>query len=377
MKTEKNSVNIVGMIGTQRETVSNARAIVSVFGGGINPGSELPRGIDPDYILEFARAHENSDFDMVLTGYSSSTPDGFEVTSYAAGHTKRIGFLIAHRPGFIMPTLAARKIATLDQLTQGRIALHIISGGSDKEQRSDGDWINHDARYRRTDEYMGLLRRIWREREPFDHEGEFYRFEDVYSQVRCFQDPNVPLYFGGASDIALEVGSKRADVFALWGEPLSAIKERITDITNRALSHNRKIKFSLSVRPILGVTESEAWARAESILQQVQQATLGKIDPGQPARLQSEGSRRLLRFAEQRDVHDDRLWMPIASASGAAGNTTCLVGTAEQVADSLMKYFDLGCDTFIIRGFDPLQDAKEYGKDLIPLIRQKASNRMC
>ena len=377
MKTEKHSVNIVGMIGTQRETVSNARATVSVFGGGINPGSELPRGIDPDYILEFARAHEDSDFDMVLTGYSSSTPDGFEVTSYAAGHTKRIGFLIAHRPGFIMPTLAARKIATLDQLTQGRIALHIISGGSDKEQRSDGDWINHDARYRRTDEYMGLLRRIWREREPFDHEGEFYRFEDVYSQVRCFQDPNVPLFFGGASDIALEVGSKRADVFALWGEPLSAIKERITDITNRALSHNRKIKFSLSVRPIIGVTESEAWARAESILQQVQQATLGKINPGQPARLQSEGSRRLLRFAEQRDVHDDRLWMPIASASGAAGNTTCLVGTAEQVADSLMKYFDLGCDTFIIRGFDPLQDAKEYGKDLIPLIRQKASNRMC
>jgi len=377
MKTEKHSVNIVGMIGTQRETVSNARATVSVFGGGINPGSELPRGIDPDYILEFARAHEDSDFDMVLTGYSSSTPDGFEVTSYAAGHTKRIGFLIAHRPGFIMPTLAARKIATLDQLTQGRIALHIISGGSDKEQRSDGDWINHDARYRRTDEYMGLLRRIWREREPFDHEGEFYRFEDVYSQVRCFQDPNVPLFFGGASDIALEVGSKRADVFALWGEPLSAIQERITDITNRALSHNRKIKFSLSVRPIIGVTESEAWARAESILQQVQQATLGKIDPGQPARLQSEGSRRLLRFAEQRDVHDDRLWMPIASASGAAGNTTCLVGTAEQVADSLMKYFDLGCDTFIIRGFDPLQDAKEYGKDLIPLIRQKASNRMC
>ena len=377
MKTENNSVNIVGMIGTQRETVSNERAIVSVFGGGINPGSELPRGIDPDYILEFARAHEDSDFDMVLTGYSSSTPDGFEVTNYAAGHTKRIGFLIAHRPGFIMPTLAARKIATLDQLTQGRIALHIISGGSDKEQRSDGDWINHDARYRRTDEYMGLLRRIWREREPFDHEGEFYRFEDVYSQVRCFQDPNVPLFFGGASDIALEVGSKRADVFALWGEPLSAIKERITDITNRALSHNRKIKFSLSVRPIIGVTESEAWARAESILHQVQQATLGKIYPGQPARLQSEGSRRLLRFAEQRDVHDDRLWMPIASASGAAGSTTCLVGTAEQVADSLMKYFDLGCDTFIIRGFDPLQDAKEYGKDLIPLIRQKASNRMC
>ena len=66
--------------------------------------------------------------------------------------------------------------------------------------------------------------------------------------------------------------------------------------------------------------------------------------------------------------------MPIAAASGAAGSTTCLVGTAKQVADSLLKYFDLGGDTFIIRGFDPIADAKEYGEDLIPLIRQKASN---
>ena len=66
--------------------------------------------------------------------------------------------------------------------------------------------------------------------------------------------------------------------------------------------------------------------------------------------------------------------MPIAAASGAAGSTTCLVGTAEQVADSLSKYFELGCDTFIIRGFDPIADAKEYGEDLIPLIRQNAAN---
>ena len=157
MKNDRPHVNIVGMIGTQRESAANSGATVSVFGGGINPGSDIPQGIDPDYILEFAQVHENSGFDMVLTGYSSSTPDGFEVTSYAAAHTRRIGFLIAHRPGFVTPTLAARKIATLDQLTKGRIALHIISGGSDKEQRSDGDWIGHDDRYRRTDEYLSLI----------------------------------------------------------------------------------------------------------------------------------------------------------------------------------------------------------------------------
>ena len=373
MPDTANLVRIVGMIGVQREASAAAGATVSVFGGGINPGAVLPAGIDPDYILQFAQVHEDSGFDMVLTGYSSSTPDGFEVAGYAAAHTKKLGYLIAHRPGFVMPSLAARKAATLDQLTRGRIALHIISGGSDREQRSDGDWLDHDSRYRRTDEYMEILRRIWTEPEPFNHRGEFYRLQDAYSQARCYQIPHVPLFFGGASDIALEVGSERADVFALWGEPLAAIKERIADIRNRASSHGREISFSLSVRPILGNTEAEAWQRAEDILGQVRQTTQGKIRPGQPARLQSEGSRRLLRFAAQRDVHDQRLWMPIASASGAAGSTTCLVGTAQQVAESLLAYYDLGCTTFIIRGFDPLNDAKAYGQELIPLLRQRVA----
>ncbi len=128
MPETASSVRIVGMIGVRREAASASGATVSVFGGGINPGADLPAGIDPDYILEFARVHEDSGFDMVLTGYSSSTPDGFEVAGYAGAHTKKLGYLITHRPGFVMPTLASRKAATLDPLTRGRIALHIISG---------------------------------------------------------------------------------------------------------------------------------------------------------------------------------------------------------------------------------------------------------
>ena len=116
-----NLVRIGGMIGVQREAA--AGAAVSVFGGGINPGAELPAGIDPDYILEFARAHEDSSFDMVLTGYSSSTPDGFEVAGYAAAHTKKLGYLIAHRPGIVMPSLAARKAATLDYAPKRQVYL--------------------------------------------------------------------------------------------------------------------------------------------------------------------------------------------------------------------------------------------------------------
>ncbi len=371
-------VTIIGMIGVVREAAANRGATLSLFGGGINPGAQVPSGVDPDYILDFARTHEAAGFDMVLTGYSSSTPDGFEVAGYAAAHTERLGYLIAHRPGFVAPTLTARKAATLDQLTNGRIALHIITGGNDVEQRQDGDWLDHDARYRRTDEYLQVMRRVWTELEPFNHESEFYRFQDAYSQARCRQWPHVPLFFGGASDIALDVASRRADLFALWGEPRASIAQRIADVRNRVIKAGRDpsaMRFSLSARPILASTEEKAWERAEQILAQIKRATAGRIAPGVPTRPQSEGAWRLLRFAAEGNVHDERLWMPIAAASGASGSTTCLVGTPEQVADSLLAYYDLGCEAFIIRGFDPLADAAEYGRELIPLVRQGVAQR--
>ena len=371
-------VTIIGMIGVVRESEANRGATLSLFGGGINPGAEVPSGVDPDYILDFARTHEDAGFDMVLTGYSSSTPDGFEVAGYAAAHTERLGYLIAHRPGFVAPTLTARKTATLDQLTNGRIALHIITGGNDIEQRQDGDWLDHDSRYRRTDEYLDVMRRIWTETEPFDHDGEFYRLQAAFSQARCRQRPHVPLFFGGASEAALDAASRRADLFALWGEPRASIAERIADVRQRVIAAGRdaaEMRFSLSARPILAETEEKAWQRAEEILARVQQATAGRITPGVPTRPQSEGAWRLLRFAAEGNVHDERLWMPIAAASGASGSTTCLVGTPQQVADALLAYYDLGCSAFIIRGFDPLADAADYGRELIPLVREGVAQR--
>ena len=369
------SIEIIGMIGVNRERDSSRGVTVSLFGGGINPAGEIPSGIDPEYITEFAQTHEASGFDKVLLGYSSATADGFAVAGYAASHTATLGYLIAHRAGFMAPTMAARHAATLDQLTGGRIALHVITGGSDEEQRRDGDWLDHDSRYRRTDEFMGVLRRVWTETVPFDYEGEFYHLEQTNSQVRTRQKPHIPLYFGGASDAAKEVGAKRADVYALWGEPLAAIKEQIADIQARAARYNRTVKFSVSVRPILGDTEGEAWERAQGILERVKGSVGEAVGPSRPARLQSVGSKRLLDFAAKGELHDQRLWMPIAAATGAAGSTTALVGTAEQVADSLLAYYDAGCTTVLIRGFDPLQDTSEYGKELIPMLRDEAAKR--
>ena len=137
----------------------------------------------------------------------------------------------------------------------------------------------------------------------------------------------------------MDVASRRADLLALWGEPRAAIAERIADVRGRVAAAGRnpeQMRFSLSARPILADTEDKAWERAERILARVRQATSDRIAPGVPTRPQSEGAWRLLRFAAEGSIHDERLWMPIAAASGASGSTTCLVGTPSQVADSLL-----------------------------------------
>ena len=332
----------------------------------IHPPANLV--LDRGYIRDFAQAAEAGGFDRLLVGYFSDAPDGFLVAAAAASHTDRIGFLVAHRPGFVAPTVAARKFATLDHITGGRAAIHVISGGDDVDQHRDGDWLDKDARYARTDEYVHILNRIWTEQRPVSHAGAYYRFENASTAVRCVQQPRIPIYFGGASDAAIDVAGKHADVYALWGETQDQVRELTSRVHAAAAQHGRSVRFSLSLRPILAPTEDEAWARAERIKQRIAElrAKAG-LGPREPA---NEGSRRLLSAAAQGERLDKRLWTGAALLTGARGNTTSLVGTPQQVAEALLDYYDLGVTTFLIRGFDPLDDTIEYGRELLPLTKR-------
>jgi alkanesulfonate monooxygenase len=334
----------------------------------------IEKTIDREFVSRFARAHEEGGFDRVLIGYHTSGPDGWAVASHAAAHTERLNMLVAHRPGFVAPTVAARKAITLDHLTGGRISLHIITGGSDEDQSRDGDWTTKDQRYGRTDEYLDVVKRIWTSDAPFDHEGEFYRVKNAFSDVKPLQQPSIPLYFGGASGAAVPIGAKHDDVYMLWGEPLAAVKERIAEV-KAAAPAGKGPSFSVSLRPILGRTESEAWEIAYDYLERIISHRGEAAVPTAASRPQAAGSQRLLDFASRQEVFDKRLWMPIAAATGAGGNTTALVGTPEQVAESIVDYYDAGVTSILIRGFKPLEDAIDYGREVIPLVRAEVERR--
>ena len=144
--------------------------------------------------------------------------------------------MIAHRPGFTAPTIAARQLATLDHFTGGRVAVHIITGGSDQELKKDGDHLTKDERYTRTDEYLDIVRKTWTSEESFDYAGRFYQVEQAFSAVKPVQTPYIPIYFGGSSDAAIPVAGKHADIYALWGETQAQVREHVARLRAAASS---------------------------------------------------------------------------------------------------------------------------------------------
>jgi len=331
--------------------------------------------IDLGYVGDVARAHQAAGFDRVLVAHHSTGPDAVLLGAHAAAQAPKLNLMIAHRPGFIAPTYAARLFATLDQITGGRAGIHVITGGNDAEQKQDGDFLDHAARYRRTDEWLHVFRQSLTSPAPFDFEGTHFQVARGFSEVRPVQRRHPPIYFGGASDIAIEVAGRHADVYAFWGEPLEQARELIARVRTSVAKAGRDpaaIRFSLSMRPILADTEEAAWRRADAILERIRELRGETFGQGTP-KPQSEGSRRLLEVAKGGRVRDARLWTEVAAAVGAGANTTALVGTPDQVADALLQYHALGVTTFLIRGFDPLEDAVDYGRALIPLVRERAA----
>jgi len=344
---------------------------------GFNNSSEIhggarDRALDKDYVEAAARAQEEGGFDRVLIPFGSSTPESQIVAAHAAAITTKLGFLVAHRPGFTQPTLAARQLATLDQLSGGRVAVHIITGGADEEMARDGDTATSKAdRYARTDEYLDIVKQEWSAVRPFDHKGRFYEVKQGSSAVK---PDNLPVFFGGSSPEAIEVAGRHADVYALWGETLEQVADNVRRVRQAAARHGRNPGFSLSLRPVIADTEEAAWKRAKEIEDQVRARREAAGLPLSGHRPPNAGSLRLLETASS-NRRDSRLWTGVAALTGAQGNSTGLVGTPEQVADALLDYVAVGIDHFLIRGFDPLGDAIGYGRDLIPLVRRKVAER--
>ncbi|GAA2074309.1 LLM class flavin-dependent oxidoreductase [Aeromicrobium tamlense] len=301
----------------------------------------------PAALIEQVRAMDESKaIDRVLVGYSSIWPHNHATVPYLLAQSHKVSPILAHRPGVMSPTAAARYFATLDVLGEGRLALNVVVGGSDKDLLREGDDLPKVDRYRRAIEYLDVVRSAWTHEGPFDHHGEFYDVDAVDLQMRPVQG-QVPIFMGGESDEAVDFGARHADLYMLWGEPLSGTKERIDRVRAAAGAYGRDIKFSLSLRLFVGDTDDEAWAEARDVERQILEAQGTNKFLRSSKGDNSVGRQRALALTDE-ELHDDCFWTGLTKLLGGFANSQALVGSYDRVLDSLASYRELGVDAFLV-----------------------------
>ncbi len=354
-------------------TTGDGRSVLDFFPDpGKRGAPSSARAPDIGYLRQIAQAADRLGFAGVLTPTGSQCEDAWIICAALAEATERLKFLVAFRPGFLLPTLAAQMTATLQRISNGRALINIVSGGDPIEQRTYGDFLDHDERYERAGEFLSVFRQCW-SAQPFDHEGAHYKVDrgGLRRPTGAEAAPQPLIYFGGASGPAEAVAAQHADVYLLWGEPPAWVAERVTKMTALAAEQGRALRFGIRLHVIAREREADAWAEAQRLLDQMPQEQI-EIAQKRFARQESVGQQRMVA------LHDGKLdsealtvapnlWAGIGLVRGGAG--TALVGSYDQVAERILDYAALGLDTFILSGYPHLEEAYTVGEHILPRVR--------
>ncbi|MEU2146919.1 MULTISPECIES: LLM class flavin-dependent oxidoreductase [Streptomyces albovinaceus subgroup] len=341
-----------------------------VVGGGHGTPVTAAGGDRPPtvrYLAQIARAAEDLGFTGALTPTGAWCEDAWLTTAMVSQHTERLKFLVAFRPGFVSPTLAAQMASTFQRQSDGRLLLNVVTGGESHEQRAYGDFLDKDARYARTGEFLEIVRQLW-DGKTVDLKGEHLHVE----QARLTQLPGpVPeIYFGGSSPAAAGVAARHTDVYLTWGEPPAQVAEKIAGVRSLAAEQGRTVRFGIRLHVITRDTSEAAWAEADRLLAGFDPATVRAVQEGL-RRSESEGQRRMLELhgggRDGLEIHPN-LWAGIGLVRGGAG--TALVGSHTEVADRIREYHALGIEEFVLSGYPHLEEAYWFGEGVLPRLAE-------
>jgi len=345
----------------------------NVVGGGHGTqptvtGTGRPASVE--YLGQIARSAEQLGFEAALTPTGAWCEDAWVTTAMLSALSERLTFLVAFRPGLTSPLLAAQMAGSFQNLSGGRLALNVVTGGESHEQRMFGDYLDKDARYERCDEFLTIVRRLWTG-EPVTFEGRHLRLDDAVLQQ--LPDPLPPVYFGGSSPAAGRVAARHADVYLTWGEPPEAVRDKVEWIRKLAADEGREgqVRFGIRLHTIARDTSEAAWAEADRLLAQISQDDVDRIQAGL-RRSDSEGQRRMLDL--NRGTKDDleihpHLWAGVGLVRGGAG--TAMVGSHAEIADLVEEYQAVGIEEFVLSGYPHLEEAYWFGEGVLPELERR------
>ena len=340
-----------------------------VVGGGHGVDTTVAqRPASVPYLGQVARSAEQLGFEAALTPTGAWCEDAWVTTAMLSQVSDRLKFLVAFRPGLMAPFLGAQMAGTFANLSGGRLAVNVVVGGEDHEQRMFGDFSTKEERYESAGEFLHIVRALWAG-ETVTFNGKHHSVDNATLHQRPAETPQV--YFGGSSPIAGEIAAKYSDVYLTWGEPPAAVKEKIEWIKGLAEKEGRELKFGIRLHSIARDTSEEAWAVANRLLRGISEEQIAKIQAGL-ARSASVGQQRMLELnkgsKDHLEVHPN-LWAGIGLVRGGAG--TAMVGSHSEIADLVEQYREVGITEFVMSGYPHLEEAYHFGEGVLPELARR------
>jgi FMNH2-dependent dimethyl sulfone monooxygenase len=336
--------------------------------------SKVPQRTDwsLDYNVRLARVAEQSGFEYALSQVRYMASYGAEYqhesTSFSLAlllATTRLKVIAAVHPGLWQPGVLAKLLATADQLSNGRAAVNVVSGWFKGEFTALGEpWLEHDERYRRSEEFIRVLRGSWTE-ESFSFSGDFYRIHDYALKPKPISRPHPEIFQGGTSRAARDMAARVSDWYFCNGNTIAEIKSQVDDIQAKASAVGRRPRIGMNAFVIARDTEDEARRVLDDIVKHADHEAVhafghavkqaGKASP------EGQGNWATSSFEDLVQYND--------------GFRSGLIGTPEQVARRILEYKDVGVD-LILGGFlHFIEEVDYFGKRVLPIVRELEASR--
>ncbi|MEU6301835.1 LLM class flavin-dependent oxidoreductase [Streptomyces chartreusis] len=319
--------------------------------------------LDFDGIVDFAQEAEQLGVDSLLMGISYHMPDPLPMIGALVRETERVKFILAYRPGLLGPTLFAQVVNTISWMSDGRISLNLVAGISPAEQAYYGDFLAHDDRYARSNEFLSVLHRFWEGENPLSHRGAHYRIEEAQLGLGYKGGGRPTIYISGASAPAQKTAVDFGDCWLRYGDT----PEGIAQATAPVLANGCRagIRMHVLARP----TREEALTDLAEMMRDPDEDHRAWVT-GFVAASDSEAVKNSFRLAEK--AQDD--WLSPYLFSGAVayrgGPALCVVGSYEEVAAYLYEYKAAGVSEFIFSGWPTRDEMRIFYTHVLPLIRE-------
>ena len=308
----------------------------------------------------FARRAEEAGIESVLLSFSRYEPDTIFVACAVGRATRRLKFIIAYRTGLMQPAAFVQQINTLSGLIGGRLALNVVAGSSPAEQRGYGDFLEHDERYARAEEFLTVCRSFWRGGGPVDFQGQYWRVEggSLHTPFLAPDRAAPEIYVSGHSEQAQRLALGRA---SSWLR-LVDTPEKLAPQVAQFREHGVEVSLRLCV--VCRPTHEEAVKAAEELLPGEE---IGRRERGILTRSDSQTLKQALAAADEVGWLNDYLWAGLVPYYGSSAMT--LVGSPAELAQAFLEYKRIGVTQFIISGWPKLDEMLIFGREVVPLVR--------